>query len=112
MTLPDKLRIGAIDYTVSEEPELKNGEDRCFGFISYQYGTIKVEADTTPRMKQIAVWHEVLHGLFMHAGMHNMDMEENIVVALSHALVGLIRENPALAAFTLEDEIVIEKEQS
>jgi hypothetical protein len=104
VTLPDKLRIGLYEYAVSEVAGLKSPDgNHRWGQISYQYETIQVEADTTLHMKQVNLWHEALHSMLMQAGLHGIDLEEPIVIALGHALVGVVRNNPGLIAYTLED---------
>lgn len=104
MTLPDKIRIGLYEYTVSEAAGLRNGDKGVWGLISHQYHTIQIEADTPLRHKQYLLWHEMLHSMLAQAGLHGIDLEEPIVIALGHAIVGTLRSNPDVIAYTLEDE--------
>lgn len=105
MSLPETIHIGVMDYAVTELPELKSDDGKAlYAQISYQYEEIRVWEATTLRMKQVQLWHEALHGMMMQSGLHGIDLEEPIVIALSHALVSVIRANPELIAYTLADE--------
>lgn len=106
MTLPPTIRIGLYEYAVSEVPELRNGEKGVWGLISHQRHTIEIEGDTPLRHKQYLLWHEMLHSMLAQAGLHGIDLEEPIVIALGHAIVGMLRNNPDVITFTLEDKEV------
>lgn len=104
MTLPGKVRIGLYEYAVSEATDLRNGEKGVWGLISHQHHTIEIEADTPLRHKQYILWHEMLHSMLMQAGLHSIDLEEPIVIALGHAIVATLRNNPDVIAYTLADD--------
>lgn len=109
MPLPETVHIGLYEYAVSETTDLRSGENGVWGLISHQHHTIQIEADTPLRHKQYLLWHEMLHSMLAQAGLHGIDLEESIVIALGHAIVGTLRNNPEVIAYTLENEATSDK---
>lgn len=107
MPMPDKVRVGAIDYAVTQVAGLTDdppadGSDppALLGKVSFTHMTIKVDADMPPRMKAAVLWHETVHALLYQHGIDLGCDEERIVTALGYALTQLVRDNPALMMFT------------
>lgn len=99
MTLPKTVKVGLHTYTVSEAENIERKEDGAylFGHISHEEQTIDIRMALQPDMKKVALLHEIIHGVLFQTG-HFLDGtdEERICVALSHALVQILRDNPEL----------------
>lgn len=100
-----KIRIGAIDYTVKEEPDavrvLDDGTEYD-GLIDYTAATISVTNNCAPQVKRQILLHEVIHGVLKHAGQRHSD--EMLVQALGYGLLDLIQDNPDFIEFLMGDE--------
>lgn len=105
MTLPEKIRIGVIDYAIKEYSDLHqfDSEDRrqwLNGQIMFQSCVIKVEHDATDQRKAVTVVHEALHGILEQAGV--IEHPEPILIALGFGVVSLIQNNPALVQMIVD----------
>lgn len=90
--LPDRIRIGAIDYEVKENPRYK--AENLVGQILYYESTIEMQPDLSPGMRQVGLWHEALHGLLIQSGFREHD--ERLLDVLSYGIVRLLKDNPCL----------------
>lgn len=104
MTLPDKVQIGAISYSVKAVDDLHttdaDGKKKGLnGHILYDSATIKVDSALADDMQIAVIWHEVLHGLLDQAAMD--EHPEQAIVVLGYGLVRLLRDNPALVQATI-----------
>jgi len=91
-TLPSVVIIGAIDYEVKEEA--RTGVDGLYGTILYSDSVISIMPGQSPVHKEITLWHEMLHGIMRNAGIK--DHDETVIIALSHGIVQLLKDNPLL----------------
>lgn len=100
----DTVKIGIHQYSVSEAEEISRKEDGAylFGHISHDEQHIDVRAALQPKMKTVCLWHELIHGVLFQAGLLiDESDEERVCVAISHGIVQLLQENPALLAYTV-----------
>jgi hypothetical protein len=67
--------------------------------LSPSFPTTQMEAET--------LVHEMLHGAWEVAGLHDGDSEEKVVTALSKQLCSIIQANPQLIAW-LQDSLKTE----
>lgn len=93
--LPDRIKIGGVDYTVEQVDGLRDGNESLNGWIQYNECKILVDAGLSPQRQRIVIWHEVVHGLLEHAGIEE-DRSEHMVVALGYGIVQALRDNPWL----------------
>ncbi len=104
----DSVRIGLLDYAVEEVTDIRRKQDDAylFGFISHEEQSIDIRDSLQPTLKAIALLHEIIHGVLFHTG-HFLDGtdEERVCVALSHGLVQIMRDNPALVTYLCEDRV-------
>lgn len=92
--LPETIRIGGIDYTVSEHKDLRDGDTWLNGHIIYDQCQIRVDSELADYRKFVTIWHEVLHGLLEHAGMG--DHDEKLIIALGYGITQVLRDNKYL----------------
>ena len=87
------IKIGGIDYEVEEVQNLcaEDGIKRLNGHIIYDSCKIKLDAGLNPQVKNVCLWHEILHGILTHAGI--TDHDEAHIEALSYGLVQVLRDN-------------------
>ncbi len=82
-------------YTTGGEPT--NPHDRLYGSIHYDDG-IRVNADGRDEFRDTLL-HEVLHAVDHHAG---ANAGEVVVAAWTPVLLDVLRKNPGLVAFLLD----------
>jgi hypothetical protein len=104
--IPNHIQIGPVNYKVEVVEDLHTFDNEwkkqtLLGHIIYSDGTIKINKDAAGDVQTVIVWHEVLHGIF---GMLFSDHDEALVESLSYALVDVIRRNPALMAYTVQEQ--------
>jgi hypothetical protein len=92
----DAIKIGGIRYTVLADnrliDSLRSGEMR------HMRAEIAVLPDATPELLPQTLWHEVLHGVLLHAGIK--DHDETQIDVIAYGIVQVLRDNPALVELT------------
>lgn len=101
-----KVKIGSLDYGVNLVSDLKRPEDdhMLYGYITHLQQRIDVEEKMTVPMQKISLLHETLHGIIHQSGIIE-DAEENLVIAMSHGLYALLRNNPELIQYVVGDNL-------
>jgi hypothetical protein len=84
------IQIGPIRYTL----EVSDFSDRTCGDTDTMKCRIRVNSTMHPDVQRVTLWHEVIHGILFAAGMS--DHDEQVVDALAHGLVQVLRDNPKL----------------
>jgi hypothetical protein len=102
LTLPTKLKIGPVDYTVKQVKKLRDtdseGKTRSLhGDIAWTKARIRIRKDQAESRKVVTLVHEALHGLLENAAFDGPH-PENVIAILAFGLVELLRDNPELVA--------------
>lgn len=94
---PSKVQVGAIRYTIINEPlEGDAGETREY------FQRIAISTGMGPDAERDTMLHEVLHAIWRQTPFRQHDEEERIIQALAPALLDTLRRNPKLTAYLLE----------
>jgi len=89
------VRIGPMTFDVINVRGLCNEEKApIFGIIEYAPATIQIDAGLCAQTAYITLWHEVLHGILVCAGVDEHD--EQTLLALAHGVVQVLESNPDL----------------
>lgn len=89
--MTDIINIAGISYTV--EPFETDVDRNLMGRLAYDTAQIYVRKDLPIDKKYETLLHEVLHAVYMNAGLQQGDEEEKIVTALSSGLYQFLKEN-------------------
>ena len=90
-----QVQIGPIVYDVVYVEELAGASSGSLcGDIAPHKARIRINADDDSQAQIVTLWHEVVHGILFGAGMR--DHDEQIVDALAHGLVQVLRDNPEI----------------
>ncbi len=94
MKIPDSVRIGGVEYEIQINDIVRIGTELCYGSIDYTESVIQLsEGDSKGHQHQcITLWHEILHGIFNHAGF-KVENEEEIVEILSKGIYQVLQDN-------------------
>lgn len=97
MNIPNKVRIGSVDYEVelTKETLVCNGQE-VFGYINYNHHTIKMNEDLTDNQGlEQTLLHEMLHGIIRERNL-TVENEELVVEGIALGLHQVIRDNPEM----------------
>lgn len=87
-----KVKIGPLTYTVVEVDELAGEESGdLMGDASYEKSRIRLERTLPPDVKQIVLWHEILHGILHNAD--KRDHDEEYIDIISTGIVQILQDN-------------------
>lgn len=98
MKVPNKIRIGAFDWTIEESEKIAN-EGGVFGSTHHRKQRIFLEPNETEQKKDHTLLHEIMHALWWQAGLHERYtkdqkvIEEEIISCLSNGLYQVIKDN-------------------
>lgn len=91
MNIPGKVKIGKRSWTVKLVKGL-NKKKHILGLCDSETYTILIDADQTPRSRQITFLHELLHAVFPNSKLCNAT-EEMIVEHLDEKLFEIFENN-------------------
>ena len=96
MSLPKKLTIGTRNYKVKEIKDLKNPLGQAaYGRHTFDNLLIEIDAGIDSELKNLILFHEVLHGLMCSCEIElDYEKEEHVVKNLTHGLVKFMQDNP------------------
>ena len=99
------VRIGGIVYQVVDveglvDEEARDGE-RLDGQFVHSASEIRLDTGLGVQARRATLWHEVLHGVLVHAGFHNHN--ERQVSALAYGVAQVLRDNEWLRNMTEEE---------
>jgi hypothetical protein len=103
--MPDVVRIGALDYTVTTDAEAHLvAEDemssRLYGMSDKSSQRIQIRPGMAPGFTRQIMLHEIVHQLFDDSGLElDNQVEEQICLSLQAPLLGVLRDNPDLVAW-------------
>ncbi|KGO14575.1 hypothetical protein NZ45_05995 [Clostridium botulinum] len=90
MNIPNKVKIGGVNYKVIECNNPSEEEHQVDGMIVYHKQEIRLKNDMKKEYKENIFLHEVIHGIFEYIG---FEQDESVVIRLSNALHGFIKDN-------------------
>jgi len=97
MKIPDKVKIGGVDYTIAYEKKLILSSNKAgLGCIDYDNAVIKIEPDVQcEQAKCLTLLHEIMHGIAEHFGL-NINDNEDVIDKLAKGLYMVIKDNPEM----------------
>jgi hypothetical protein len=106
MPLPDKVAIGPLTYHITED-EIEHlreaaAEGDTWGTIKYGKELILLNPDQGASHKRLALLHECLHGCW-HLTEFSHQEDEDPIRRITGPLLDMLRRNPALVAYLLEE---------
>lgn len=94
MKIPDKVRIGGVEFVVKRGPNLRLDNELCYGLFKGDDSEIWLSTtDGTEHQRQCqTLWHEILHGIRAHAGLEIED-EEEVVEMFARGIYQVLQDN-------------------
>lgn len=96
MKIPDKIRIGGIEYQITEVENLRDGTQLLYGQIDYGDAEIRLSKTDgeNHQFRCVTLIHEILHGIADHA---NLDIKkattEQVIDTLAKGLYAVLQDN-------------------
>jgi predicted Zn-dependent protease with MMP-like domain len=97
MTIPDRIRIGGVEYAVKMEERIidDNGRALC-GQIDYNTAIIRLEPNIQDEQgKKHTLIHEIMHGIAKHFGL-SINEDEDVIDKLATGMYMVIADNPEM----------------
>ncbi len=97
-SLPDRIRIGGISYTVRVVDRLIGDTGRLDGEIKYNTTEILVDSQLNEQAAFQTVWHEIIHGILTQSGRWGdiHDKLDGVVDAIGYGVAQVLMDNPGL----------------
>lgn len=102
MTPPQLLAIGNHTYTVALG-KVRRGGRAHFGMTKAAKTAIWIDDTAAPSQVRDTYLHEVLHAVIADTPVRDAENEEVMVRAITPGLLAVLRSNPDLVKFLLED---------
>ena len=95
MKIPDKVRIGGVDYSIEYVERLISGDGKALlGQIEYDTAVIRLEPNAQDAQgKCRTLLHEIMHGIEHH---FKLDLSEEEIDNLANGMYMVIKDNPDL----------------
>jgi len=89
---PFKLRVGAIDYTVSYVKDLRDPDSGTplFGLLMNSTSSISIEANMAVQAQRQTLWHEIMHAFLFQAGVRAEEHSERQIDVLAFGVMGIL----------------------
>lgn len=99
--VPEKVRIGGVDYHIKYDPSLNDGRNVLMGEIQYSTGQIRLNNTdcNAYQVMELTLWHEIVHGIFRHFGKENWNDDEELVETVARGVYMVLQDNPTLGGF-------------
>jgi Zn-dependent peptidase ImmA (M78 family) len=91
--LPKSIRVDGIDYAIEQKPDLNNGSNVMYGEVSYTEAKISINTNIDEQLKELTLWHELVHIILNNADMYDERDNEKLVNAISTGLYQIIQDN-------------------
>lgn len=98
MAKVDKVKIGGMIFDVIRVDELKHPSDnrRLDGNIRYGECKIYIDTSLSCQAELQTIWHEVIHGILVQAGMSEAADKEDVIEAIAYGVMAVLYDNPLL----------------
>lgn len=99
--LPKTVRVFGIPYTVERQDRITVDGQNADGCITYNTASIEIVDGMPIEVERVVVLHEVLHAVFKGQGQNVLRRDEDLIEAVAHGVIQVIRDNPQLLQYLL-----------
>lgn len=94
MNIPDRVRVGAVHYTVTMQASLARSAD-AFGQMDPLATTITLDATANPQRRESTFVHELFEAMNNE---YHIELQHGQIYQLAVALHQVVKDNPAIFA--------------
>jgi len=93
--IPEKIKIGGIEYTVKMVDEVDENDNNIDGKICFHHQEIRIKKGMGKDYTVKVLIHEIIHGILNHCVINKWegDEEECFVEKFAHALHQVLKDN-------------------
>lgn len=92
MTIPLKVKVGAMTYTVEVVPYLY-AQRSLYGEVTYGDQAIVIAGDISPERQFNAYLHELTHAILFETGNYELNDDEQFVRSFSNMMTSIAVDN-------------------
>lgn len=93
MKLPERIRIGGVEFSIVIEPRLNDGRALLAGQIRHMVCEISIAEDCSHEYKCLTLWHEIMHGIEEQAQLDLGENQERIIEAFARGVYQVLQDN-------------------
>lgn len=91
--IPDKVKIGGIDYTVRRDCDRELSCASLDGEIRYAMQEIALKSNYEKQYTEQVFMHEIVHGIFSAIGRNELRKDETLIESFSQVLYQVLKDN-------------------
>ena len=97
--IPNTVWIGGLGYNVEYDDKLNDGSSMLYGQNDYDEAAIRLNnrAGMSKQMLELTLWHEILHGIFLHFNKAEWRNDEELVDTVARGIYMVLADNPGLS---------------
>lgn len=95
MKIPEKVRIGGVEFDVVTESRLNDGEKMLAGQIRYMDCQIAIAEESSHEYKCLSLWHEIMHGIEEQTQLDLGEDRERIIESFARGVYQVLQDNGA-----------------
>lgn len=112
MKLPTSIKIGSHNWSVTEIKRKNQPDGESYGYTNDKDASITIDSEMPTSVKRVTLVHEIMHAIrFTFGGSYQPpkttsfeDMEHYFIGLYEEPLTLVLRDNPALVAYLLQDD--------
>lgn len=93
MKIPEKIRIGGVEFAVVIEARLNDGLKMLAGQYRPMDCQIAVAEESSHEYRCLSMWHEIMHGIEDQAQLDLGDQKERIIEAFARGVYQVLQDN-------------------
>jgi len=97
--IPTQVNVLGIPYRITKPDRIMVDGQNGDGAVTYNIALIEIVDGMPIEVERPVVLHEVLHAMFKGQGQNDYRSDENLIEAIAHGMVQILRDNPALVAY-------------
>ena len=99
------VMVDSVNYEIEMTDEtLLVDNQKCGADVEFHKALIRISNEIGEGAKPRALMHEIFHALLHERGLYEESDNEKLVDELAAGVINLIRANPALVEFIIQDE--------
>ena len=93
MKIPEKVRIGGVEFDVRTESGLNDGQRLLAGQIRHMDCQIAIAEESSHEYKCLTLWHEIMHGIEDQAQLELGEQRERVIEAFARGVYQVLQDN-------------------
>lgn len=93
MKIPERVRIGGVEFDVRTESGLNDGQRLLAGQIRHMDCQIAIAEESSHEYKCLTLWHEIMHGIEEQAQLELGEQRERVIEAFARGVYQVLQDN-------------------